>query len=74
MQPDISIMTLDIIEAIKHKRSVTLNKKKSIKNLQVKPKSFYGDFIGFRALDISINKEIKIPFKDITHWSGLINY
>tara|TARA_B100000131_G_scaffold313388_1_gene348690 strand:+ start:1807 stop:2034 length:228 start_codon:yes stop_codon:yes gene_type:complete len=70
MEPDISIMTLDIIEAIRSQNYVLLNKKTNNVQVELLPKGFYGDFDGFRAYNLK-GKEIKVPFNEVTAWSGI---
>ena len=70
MKPDISVMTLDIIEAIKSQESVLLNKRPSNSQIKLLPKGFYGDFDGFRAYNLK-GKEVNVSFNEVSSWSGI---
>ena len=70
MEPDISIMTLDIIEAIRSQNYVLLNEKTSSTQVELLPKGFYGDFDGFRAYNLK-GEETKVPFNEVKSWSGV---
>tara|TARA_B100001029_G_scaffold43084_1_gene33802 strand:- start:542 stop:769 length:228 start_codon:yes stop_codon:yes gene_type:complete len=70
MEPDISVMTLDIIEAIRSQEAVLLNKRPDNSQIELLPKGFYGDFDGFRAYNLK-GKEVNVSFNEVSSWSGI---
>ena len=70
MEPDISVMTLDIIEAIRSQEAVLLNKRSDNSQIELLPKGFYGDFDGFRAYNLK-GKEVNVSFNEVSSWSGI---
>ena len=70
MKPDVSNMTLEIIEAIKNKETVVFEYgKQELRN--IKPEGFFGDFDGFQGTDIQLNQFRRFKFSEVTDWIGV---
>ena len=80
MSIDISNATLDVIEAVKNKKTIRFDYKKEYsdyarqhKTYTVTPSGFFGDFIGFEGLDEGTeDRQFKrFRFENITEWLGV---
>ena len=70
MKPDVSNMTLEIIEAIKNKETVVFEYgKQELRN--IKPEGFFGDYDGFQGTDTQLNQPRRFKFSKITDWIGV---
>ena len=70
MKPDVSNMTLEIIEAIKNKETVVFEYgKQELRN--IKPEGFFGDYDGFQGTDIQLNQFRRFKFSEVTDWIGV---
>ena len=75
MTIDISQVTLDVIDAIKEKKSVTFKYGGHDTLRVVKPQAFYGDFAGFEGTDENTEeKEFRrFGLERISEWLGREN-
>ena len=75
MTIDISQVTLDVIDAIKEKKSVTFKYGGHDTLRVVKPQAFYGDFAGFEGTDENTEeKEFRrFGLERISEWLGSEN-
>jgi len=73
-KPDVSQITLDIIEAIKTRDSVQFKYGHDVIR-EIKPIDFYGDFDGFGGTDINLDEKIgnyrRFSFNKIEDWLGI---
>ena len=70
MKPDVSNMTLEVIEAIKNKETVVFEYgKQELRN--IKPEGFFGDYDGFQGTDTQLNQFRRFKFSEITDWIGV---
>ena len=75
MTIDISQVTLDVIDAIKEKKSVTFKYGGHDTLRVIKPQAFYGDFAGFEGTDENTEeKEFRrFGLERISEWLGREN-
>ena len=80
MSIDISNATLDVIEAVKNKKTIRFDYKKEYsdyarqhKTYTVTPSGFFGDFIGVEGLDEGTeDRQFKrFRFENVTEWLGI---
>tara|TARA_R100000700_G_scaffold3300_2_gene6246 strand:+ start:807 stop:1205 length:399 start_codon:yes stop_codon:yes gene_type:complete len=70
MKPDVSNMTLEVIEAIKNEETVVFEYgKQELRN--IKPEGFFGDYDGFQGTDIQLNQFRRFKFSEVTDWIGV---
>ena len=72
-RPDVSQMTLDIIEAIKTNQTVQFTYKHHDTIREILPKEFFGDFEGFGGLT-NMGEYRQFLFSRVTEWVGIPMY
>lgn len=70
---DISQITLEVIEAIQQKKTVSFKYGGHEPIRVIKPQGFYGDFTGFEGTDETIvdNKFRRFGFEKVSEWIGI---